>query len=667
MTISHKGTVKRLLCYGLDPSSAVQVTTYIENLIKNNGPEWTISRLKTIKVGYLNYLSGITPEWGWVKCKAGLPAGPLHSIFDLHKPHKILNCLMVYSQLISPKVSEKQWLKFSNSVRFSRERGLELFKGFNLVANSFIGSRHLSTRLLQGDLLIGKFFSSVRSPDMYAGFKTAKSTPKLILEQFNHLIARSFINKHLSGVLPDFFIEEVSKQWSQIHYVLPALEHKETVGRISFLQEPGYKLRAIANPLPCFQLLLNPLKDDLLTLLGNLENDFTMDQEAGVLYIQGLLRDGIKVSSVDLSDATNFLPLKDQINVLKSIYGNNPFIDLFEEVSTSDWVCSSPEGDIKIKWMTGQPLGLGPSFPSFALYHHFIVRMVICNVEGSVDPLRHLYDELSGERQDVSYNYAIVGDDIVIDQKYASEYLRIISALECKVSLEKCIFNSSTAEFCSRFITKDKILRQFKWKVPTDKSYLDMAKQFGPSILPLLRPKQREILKVIGEIPDTLKGPVGWNPHGKPLAQREAELWKIAEELEELKSPYNPSVPRNEIHYLLKRELGMIHIKSLTIYDHLNDQNNRVSCDPRQSFMSEMAWRLSHSSSESVKVALFSAIELAGGFETLMKSLTSEERRDLNYVHSLVNEPGAKIHWEDPNLSKLYSLIQRYQRQSKTE
>jgi len=659
MTISHKGTVKRLLCYGLDFSSATQVTTYVENLIKNNGPEWTISRLKTIKVGYLSYLSGMTPDWGWVKCRAGLPAGPIHSIFNLRKPHKILNCLMVYSQLISPKVSEKQWLKFSSSVRFVRKNNLQLFKGLNDIQNSFLGSHKLSMHLLRGDAFISKFFASVRSPSLYTGMKTAKSTPKLILEQFNHLIARNFINKHLQGVLPDFFLQEISKQWSQIHYVLPALEQQDTVGRISFLQEPGYKLRAIANPLPCFQLLLNPLKDALLSLLGELENDFTADQEAGVQYIQGLLRDGIKVSSIDLSDATNYLPLKDQINVLKSIFGNNPFIDLFEEVSTSNWVCSSPEGDIKLKWMTGQPLGLGPSFPSFALYHHFIVRMVISNVLGNVDPIRHLYDELSGQRQDVKYNYAIVGDDIVIDQLYAHEYLRVIDALECKVSLEKCIFNSHTAEFCSRFITKDKILRQFKWKAATDKSYIDMAKQFGPSILPLLRSKQQEILKVIGEIPDTLNGPVGWNPYGKPLAQREAELWKIAEDLEKLKSSTDLSVPRDEIHYRLKRELGMIHIKSLTIYEHL-DKRIYQCTDPRQSFCSEMAWRISHSDSNSVRVSLFSAIELAGGFETLAKSLTEDERHELNYVYAMVDEPGAKIQWEDSRLRKLYSFIQGY-------
>lgn len=657
MTLSQKGTVRRLLCYGLDKSSAVEVVRHIQTLLDTNGAEWTVSRLKTMKVAFIQKLAHKDPNWSWIKVRSGIPTGPLRSIFRLRKPHKVLNCLMVYSSLVSHSVTKKQWSKFYNSVVFVRKNDLQLFRNFVDIPRTKFG-KGIEFPFTGVDAIINQFFSNVRSPDMYKDFKTEKSSPKLILAQFNHLIAREFINKNLQGQLPKEIMDQIEQQWSSIHYVLPALNHQDVVGRISFLQEPGYKLRAIANPLPCFQILLDPLKRSILKILGNIPNDFTMDQDKGVSTIQGFLRSGTSVSSIDLADATNYLPLSDQINVLTSIYGHNEYVKLFRRVSMAKWACSTPDGETTIQWSTGQPLGLGPSFPSFALYHHFVVRMAICNVEGSITPLIHLYEDIFGRPNKIMYKYAIVGDDIVIDHKYADEYMRLIEALECKISLDKCIFDSDTAEFCSRLITKNKVIRQFKWKLPTDQSYISMAKQFGPNILPLMRPKQRKILQLIGEIPDTLNGPVGWNPYGKPLMQREAELWQVAEALEHLSDELDTSKPRREIHYLLKRELGLISFDSYSLNDMVNNPPKEASSvDPRQSFANEMIWRRANAPESSIAVAAHSAISLAGGETTLYARLSEEERKILDFVI----EPSSKpLRWEDPSVTKLYSLVERY-------
>jgi hypothetical protein len=654
MTISQKNTVRRLTIFGLSHSEAMQIVSEINRLLNINGPEWTISRLKTMKVAFIQQIANLDPEWTWIKTRNGLPVGPFRVMFNLKKPHKVLNSLMVYSQLVSPKVTDKQWKKFHSSVIKKRDNPINLFDDLT----SLLDVRPIRSLRFSDERISRMLLSSVRSPSITDGkMKTGRYDSSNRIKSANHLLARSYINTHLSqGQLPEWFTNKIRDNWRSVESVHDGLDSKGIVGRISFIQEPGYKLRAIANPLPIFQILLDPLKGSLLNLLRLIPNDFTHDQDSGVVFIQQMIKDDINLSSVDLSDATNHLPLSDQINVLKYLYGSSvPMIDLFEQVSRSGWRVDGPHGEEVLHWGTGQPLGLGPSFPSFALYHHFIMRYVISVVDDDPDVLTSFlegFDKSGGEISRLSY--AIVGDDIVMDSKYTGFYISVIEKLGCEISYDKCLFGAFTAEFCSRIITKNKIFRAYKWKPVSDSSFIPMCKSFGPAILPLLRPRQRAIANYIGEIPDTLGGPIGWNPDGKCLSQREAELWKLAESLEDLKTNEDISVPKAEIHFRLKQELGLIRFPfhSLNSFINLSVNEHVKEVDPRQRFVQELIWQLDHDASIPVALNAAKCNHLTNHSE---QSMTEMERKLRNFTFPIQSE--RDLVDGDLFIKKLYTLL----------
>jgi hypothetical protein len=608
-----------------------------------------------MKVAYINKLAHLDPEWVWIKTKSGLPVGPFRAMFNLKKPHKVLNSLMVYSQIISPSLTPNQWKKFHSSVVKVRGNPTDLF---DLASLTLMGLNNAKITSHSDDRVSRMLLSNVRSPSISGGkMKTSVLNPKDRIRTANHFDARDYINKHYPSGLPKWFMDEIHKNWSSVNSVHDGMDSKGCVGRISFIQEPGYKLRAIANPLPIFQILLDPLKRTLLDTLRLIPNDFTHDQDAGVDYVQRMLTDGFTTSSVDLSDATNHLPLTDQMNVLRALFGaTNPDLDLFEKVSKSGWLCDGPDGEEILHWGTGQPLGLGPSFPSFALYHHFIMRYVISLYEGSNEPIASLMWSVSQQVAETeAYNYAIVGDDIVMDSIYTDIYIRVIESLDCKISYDKCLFKANVAEFCSRIITKRKIFRAYKWRAVSDNSFISMCKAFGPNITSLLRPRQKAIAQRIGEIPDTLGGPIGWNPDGKCLAQREAELWRLAEELNSLSIDEDISVPKAEIHFRLKQELGLIRFPSYSVNDYVNGNIPEIKVEAvssRLRFVHEVLFQYRNGASLTVSLKVARSLYLTNESQQMMNEY---ERKLRNFTFPISSR---KDHVDgDFYVKKLYTLL----------
>lgn len=86
--LRQEATIRRLEIFGLAKSDSIRLTKHINDLILCNGPEWTITRLKAIKVGYIQHIAGKTPKFEWIKTKLGLPGGALRPIFSLKKTSK---------------------------------------------------------------------------------------------------------------------------------------------------------------------------------------------------------------------------------------------------------------------------------------------------------------------------------------------------------------------------------------------------------------------------------------------------------------------------------------------------------------------------------------------------------------------------------------------------
>jgi hypothetical protein len=268
------------------------------------------------------------------------------------------------------------------------------------------------------------------------------------------------------------------------------------VGRIGLIQEPGLKLRAVANPNRVMQGMMNPLKDALFKVLKEVPRDCTHDQDRGVDAARNWLQEGKVVHSIDLSDATNLFPLSYQIDLLEARLPEpyRAHLDLFKEAATGKWEWPIKGGHEIVRWNRGQPLGLGPSFASFSLAHHSVAQLACSREPGS--------------------DYRILGDDIVIcGNKAASEYRRLLHELSCVISEGKSITSSKVAEFAGRIITPRCVMHGFKWRSVSDDSFLDYLSNVGKGGFNHLRPRQRAVAELLAEVPRDFGG-LGWNPRG---------------------------------------------------------------------------------------------------------------------------------------------------------
>jgi hypothetical protein len=246
-------------------------------------------------------------------------------------------------------------------------------------------------------------------------------------------------------------------------------------------------------------------------MLIQIPEDFTHDQDMGVVTVQEYLSSNESWASVDLSDATNLFPSDVTFELLESIldFSWKPQIDAFKLLARSDWYDSLSKKVVKSPWQRGQPLGLGPSFPAFALSHHMVARTAIYVVDKDKSVFNLEHDTKA---------YAIVGDDIVISSRYASVYKKLLGILGCKISLDKSIESEKVAEFCSRVITKTDVFVQNKWTKPSDRNFMDLAKNLGYNARLLFPKRQRQVVDLLAELP-TPWG-LGLNPKGLSLMDR---------------------------------------------------------------------------------------------------------------------------------------------------
>jgi hypothetical protein len=213
--------------------------------------------------------------------------------------------------------------------------------------------------------------------------------------------------------------------------------------------------------------------------------------------------------------------------MLHKLHVPDYWIDAFVDISHGDWELPSewvpasdklekaikkpipPEwypfnGRRYLRWTEGQPLGLGPSFAAAFLLHHCLVVGIHVMLHAPLD-------------------YAMVGDDLVLfNAEVSSVYQMIMSGLGVEISKEKSIISNRYAEFLSRIISKDMILRGYKYRGTSDNSFWDIAKNLGPKSLKFFRRRQRRVLEILGPLPEPYG--LGWNPNGEDYWTR-LEPW----------------------------------------------------------------------------------------------------------------------------------------------
>jgi hypothetical protein len=231
------------------------------------------------------------------------------------------------------------------------------------------------------------------------------------------------------------------------------------LGKLGFKIEPAGKVRVFAMVDAWTQWLLRPLHRWLFGILRQISTvDGTFNQKSPIFRLQALYANnakGLSFASIDLSAATDRLPIALQTSVLKhllrgvvpdaedfaecwkSILIDRPYkVSISKEVEKGCEIPSTLPKDVMYE--VGQPMGALSSWAMLAMTHHAIVQFAARRAG-----FKTWFDR-----------YAILGDDIVIAHGgVAYQYRLILQEIGVKAGLAKSILARSrfVVEFAKSF------------------------------------------------------------------------------------------------------------------------------------------------------------------------------------------------------------------------
>lgn len=498
----HLKLMSRLEAVGVLHQDAAALAQLTIKWAEASGEEWTVKRFKALKLEFITSVLATdcaVRRAPWIARRPdGSIAGPLRRFwvdqYYMIRPQVVLNALQIYSSFIASSATESQVSKFVDSAS----------------ADPVVLPLHLTMFIKKFDWDFAKRFMAFDISPYWKYYRSPiKRVPSLKgtapeiqidsdLAFASNSEAVRLMYRFQKGVMNLTLPMEVLNAFKL------AKSSHNYVGCISFIQEAGYKLRAVANPTRVIQHALEPLKEVLAKVLSTFPEDCTFDQDRGVDWCQSQLQQGKRLSSIDLSDATNLFPFEVQDLVLSGLSkvislendkaAFSQFRSVLRQAAKAEW--RMPDGT-SLRFSKGQPLGLGPSFFLFALSHHIILK------------------SLNG-----SGKYVILGDDIVIsDDDLAERYRKLMSEIGCIISEDKSIASQQLAEFASRLIRPNDVLRQWKWREITRSNVIDVCRNMGPKIRKEVKKPLTDVVDALALIPIEIGG-LGWNPRGKSLSSR---------------------------------------------------------------------------------------------------------------------------------------------------
>lgn len=404
--------------------------------VEASGVEWTVDRLKQVKNDLLRKKAGLSSSSQWIQRshKRGFLFGGVFGALEAYafrgsfQFERVLALLNIYTAFLSPQVTEKQARKFfsgvtAQAVIIPSDVAEAVALGFRLS-----GLRPRKGKLPKARPLLNYFSSPTkRAPLPHGGVTELEGVVDSIrylgINSSGLRLYHDFLDlfEHtLKGLEPE-------RDVVQFPYTLggaksspePTDDGNLFVGQIGLIQEPGYKLRAVANPGRIFQRVLEPLGSLLFSLLSDLPWDCTHQQSKADNTLIEALTQNKEVFSVDLSGATDYFPLDLQKVALKALLPEATDVDLFMRISKGRWrlprglpksVLSEFGLSSDVTWTRGQPLGLFPSFAAFALTHGLLLQGLLGKV----------WDN----------EFFILGDDVVIlDRSLYEKYRDVLARL----------------------------------------------------------------------------------------------------------------------------------------------------------------------------------------------------------------------------------------------
>jgi len=486
----------RLMSLGLTKQESSDIITQIGKWVRCNGEEWTVKRFKDLNSLYLHRIAGsknFKPNLWLALDNNGLPKGPMKRLFrgsSRRNFSKVLTGLKIYSVFIAEEMTKDQRTKFFGSMESPVKTGLSSYPKLGMDPSWFarrqegLGLRPITLDSRCPPTFLEYCTSGKRGP---SGFSETGKTEY----ETNHMAmflhgARSYQVRKIVGEFKDHFDSVIPVHDFFNQKPFPSNEGPaHNVGVISVIQEPGYKSRLVANPSRVIQAALEPLKEDITNALRVLPTDVTHDQFSAIKPIQNWLKEGMRVHSIDLSDATNLFPWKFQKEMLKlHFHGDRQrtMIEIMDRVSKSDWGTTLKTGEFEtVSFTRGQPQGLGPSFAAFAFTHNLLLAGM-CHKRKLVP----------------SKTFRVLGDDVVINNdEVARAYRMTLNNLGCKVSEGKSFSSRYLAEFAGYTITPRSYGKGYKWRNVSDRSFFDFVKNLGPNSVGYLNPAQRTVAKFL--------------------------------------------------------------------------------------------------------------------------------------------------------------------------
>ena len=228
---------------------------------------------------------------------------------------------------------------------------------------------------------------------------------------------------------------------------------------------------------PFTQWCLKPLHTYLFSKLKKIPMDGTFHQLNPLMRVPW---GKVPLYSLDLSSATDRLPIELQKWILSSIFGEE-FAQNWENLLVSRKY-KLPRVNQGVKYSVGQPMGALSSWAMLAVTHHFIVQSVAWLTKVT-------------RPNEIFRDYAVLGDDIIIwNKRVARGYIKWMRVLGVELGLAKSVLSpkGTGLEFAKRtlFHGKDVSPVPFKEVIASYHSVaaiLEFQRKYNLSDIRLLR------------------------------------------------------------------------------------------------------------------------------------------------------------------------------------
>jgi len=540
MTIPESQLRRRLNTIPLPKDLKSEILSVFLTSVQHSGPVWTVSRFKEMKSYVAHSVShgkedkSLKPKWF-----ATTPYGNLSGAFG---------------------VILKQAIKFpKTAIHFLNLLNIYTTLKFKVVPMSLIEEARVEIQQMPGSIpteLIGFIHMSPLSWG-----KELSGNKRLPLARLSPSVPFTVVPpipsqaRNLSDDLEEIRDSQLvcwseMREWLSLSTGIkfqdpgvPDYTQSTILGSVHFKGEPGLKVRYYASPNLWVQRSLEPLKEHLMDIVKLCPWDCTFDQRKADHVISHCLSKSKydilspRVYSFDLSKATDNFPWRlqrpllvkllfplprlrelvgDQSTGIQARLRSDPVETLVREIplvirKDSNWssfilfcyMVEEAKWKVKgnhrdcVKWRTGQPLGLGPSFPLFTLTHGLLLWY------------------LNGRSWDKKF--FVLGDDLVIlDFDLAMKYKRAISQLHVKVSQVKSMSSRHMAQFAGSTFLYGKRFYTPPWHEIRLDNKLDLAAYWYPGLLE--RDKDEKLISWVLSLPPPWG--MGINPKGYSLSQR---------------------------------------------------------------------------------------------------------------------------------------------------